>query len=197
MQRPVGGNVLQRERQAYHELRPLAHPSAVRGDGATVEFNQSLHQRQPEAQAALAPVKRGTSLRKWLEQPRQHLRRHADTGVRNTNSRLIRLGVSGDGYPRAATWPGELGCVLQKITDRLCQPVPVSVDKHRLSGKMAFEAHLVPFELGAMVIHRTPHQLVEIQALPLQRELVARDPGRVEEIIDQVRELPDHPSESQ
>ena len=46
-----------------------------------------------------------------------------------------------------------------------------------------------------MVLHCTPHQFAEFQPLPLQRDLVARNPRHVEQIVDQAGELRDLPAD--
>ena len=46
------------ERQPHDELGPAARPVAVRAHLAAVQLHQALHQRQPEAQPALAAVER-------------------------------------------------------------------------------------------------------------------------------------------
>ena len=62
-------------RQRHAEQRPLPMPSLCASTRALVQLDQALHQRQADAQAALAAVERALALHEQLEDVRQQLRR--------------------------------------------------------------------------------------------------------------------------
>jgi hypothetical protein len=58
-----------------------------------MHLDESLDQREPEAEAALAPVQRRIGLRERLEDPRQHLRRNSRPGVAHAQDGLLEMRV--------------------------------------------------------------------------------------------------------
>ena len=66
------------ERQRDHELRPAPRPLARPGDLAAVQRDEALHQREPEAEPALAARERLLRLRERLEDRRVVLRPRPD-----------------------------------------------------------------------------------------------------------------------
>jgi len=121
-------------------------------------------------------------------------------------------GVAGSGSEAAAAGSGDNGGVTSSGgsasggsagggstdarggIDHLRQPVLISVDEYGLGSGEMLDPHFVLCELGPMVSQRLPHQLVEIQSFALQCEFVARNPGHVEQIVDQASQLPDLPA---
>ena len=75
-------------REAERERRAAAGASRSRdGDRAAVRLDEALHERQPEAEAAAAPIERAVGLRERLEDAGEHLRRDAHAGIRDGDRR--------------------------------------------------------------------------------------------------------------
>ena len=125
-----------------------------------MQLDQPFGQRQTKAKPSLASVQGGIRLAERLEQARDHIGRHAHPGVYNLNDRslLRRIGANRDARFSAAA--GELGRVLQQVTNDLRQPIPVGIihaqrDKIPQAGPSALHFDLF-----------TPYWLTTIENLP-------------------------------
>lgn len=67
---PVSGFVQNQERQVHQEGRPLPLAGALCPHGAAVEFDELLHDREPQAQPSVPAGRR----RVFLPEPVEHVR---------------------------------------------------------------------------------------------------------------------------
>ena len=194
--RPRGPRLFGRgivERQAHDELRALAEPVAVGADLAAVQLDEALEERQPEPQAPAAPIEGRVRLHEGLEEPREHLRRHADARVRDADD-----GPSPPGSPATDTVTRpprrvNLAAFWSRLPTTCARRAPSAFTKTRIRRQDCLQTHAVLLEERAMVLDRPPDELVELEPLPLQLDLVLRDARDIEQVVDQVRELPDLP----
>ena len=128
-----------RQRQADHELRPLAQPVALGLDGPAVHLDEVPHERQADAQPALRPAVGRVRLDEQVEDPGQHLRRDADARVAHAEHSLTALLF--DGQTDAAVRLGVLGGVGQEVTDHLRQADRVRLQQERPIGQDHSELH--------------------------------------------------------
>jgi hypothetical protein len=78
-------------RQPHGEFAARAGAGAVGGNRAAMQAHQLVHQREPHAETALVTLRRFSSLRKHLEDPRQHLGLDPHAGVVHANHREFPL----------------------------------------------------------------------------------------------------------
>src|SRR4029450_12832486 len=72
---------LARERQRDHERAAAAEPLAASLHGAAVEFDQTAHEREPDAEPALRPLELRVDLREQVEHAGEVLRLDADARI--------------------------------------------------------------------------------------------------------------------
>src|SRR4051812_10724315 len=80
-----------RDRQTNDKLGPFAGTFALGVDCATVQFDQSPHQCEADAQAAMRLLQRLINLAKHVEHVRELFARYADTVVANTDDNFFLL----------------------------------------------------------------------------------------------------------
>src|SRR5580693_6392340 len=74
----TGSGALGAQRQAHHELAPLAESAAVDLDAAAVHLDQAAHQREPDAEATFDARQRVVALDEGLEDVGEPVGRDAD-----------------------------------------------------------------------------------------------------------------------
>ena len=123
------------EGQPDDEGCAFPEPVALGMDAAPVQLDQALDQGQAESQSSLAAVQSVIGLHEGLEQTRDRIRGHADAIVDHANDGLTCL--CRDGNMRVPSARSELRCILQKVSDDLCDPSCVCIDEQRGRPKLA------------------------------------------------------------
>jgi hypothetical protein len=163
-----------------------------------VELHQPLDKGQPQAQSSPAAVKGSVRLRERIEEPRDHVRADARAGVADTDEREAGGLLPLDRDGRRPALARELGRVLQEVADDLREAGSVGLDAQATVGELEAELDSRTSEQGSVIIGRPPRQVIQVQALALEVDHPARNPGHVEQIVDeshQVSSLPlDHPA---
>lgn len=80
---------------------------------------------------------------------------------------------------------GEFHRIAQQIAHHLREPVGVAVDRHRPIRGVELQLDAAFLEQKSMVVDGLSGQLPQFHGLTLQLELVAGQPGDVEQIVDQ------------
>jgi len=96
--------------------------------------------------------------------------------------------------PVSATWTAggrELDGVPEQVGDHLGDAGTVGVHRQRARGQPRLELDAAALEGRPVVLDGLPGELDEIEPRPLQLDLVARDAGDVEQVVDHARELAD------
>ena len=133
-------------------VNSLPRPGPVAGglDRAAVHLDQPLHQRQPDAQAALRAVERAIDLREEVEHLGQHLRGNADAGVAHAEHRLLPFPRRGN--PDRAALRRVLGGVVEQVGEHLRQPGLVGVDAQRLARDMPPSSWWLPASISGRLV---------------------------------------------
>jgi hypothetical protein len=84
--------------------------------------------------------------------------------------------------------PAELGGVLEQVADHLRDARLVRVDEERARGLDA-QLETTTLEQRPMVVAGPARDLAQVEAPASQLDLAARDPGHVEEIVDEAGEV--------
>ena len=107
--------------------RALAFARAPDPDGAAVQLDEALHDRQPEAEAAVLARRRRVALPEPLEQVRNELRLDADAGVGHAD---LDVGVHAlEQDLDLAVLRRELDGVGQQVPDDLLKPARIAGDR--------------------------------------------------------------------
>jgi hypothetical protein len=119
--------------QRDHELAAATLPVTMRFDRAAMHPDQPFGDGQSESKPGLAGVTALTNLREHLEHPGQHLVRHADAVVTDSDHRVI---VSGRDPDRdAAARRGVLRGIVEQVGKHLRQPRDIGIDMDRRVGQ--------------------------------------------------------------
>jgi hypothetical protein len=170
-----------------HELRALAEAGAARLDPATVQLDQALHDREPDAEPALYAREAPLRLREEVEDACQHLGRDPDAVVAHAD-RDLAAGV--DDLDRdAAPGLGVLRGVADEVCDHLLQAGGVAVDQDVSAREGHGERVGAVVDQGARRLDRALDDAVDDEPLRAQRDPAVRDARNVEEVVDQPAEL--------
>ena len=74
------------QRQPYGESRTEPESAALGGDRPTVCLDELTDDREPEAEAAVAPARAGVAAAEAIERVRQKLSIHTDAGVADVDA---------------------------------------------------------------------------------------------------------------
>ena len=118
------------DRHLNRELAARAGPTAAGFEGTAVQLDQSLGQRQPDAEAALRPLYRRSHLGEQPEDVRQMFGGDADAGVSHRDHCLAAPPLGGQ--PDVTGLLGVLGGVVQQVGEDLGQPDRVGAHHYRL-----------------------------------------------------------------
>jgi hypothetical protein len=179
-----------RERQVDDEVRPGPCTAAVSGHRASVEDDQTLHERQPEAEPS--QVSRGPlrPLDERLEHPIENCGLDPRSVVTDVQRRASVAGLDRDADVSGRR--GELRRVLEEVAENLRHPGPVPVDPDRAGRDVEAQGEPALLEHGPVVVARAPHDLPQIEPLAVQLDLPLRDACGVEQVVHEpgeVREL--------
>ena len=168
----------------------MAEPGALRDDGAAVQIDERLGNREAEPEPAEGLRDGAAALLERIENPRQRLGRDADAGIGHADLKrrraVVRHHPRGDGD--AAAFRGELERVLQQVPEDLRQPRGIGADDHRAAREVALPRQLFAAEVAfARGLQRVLEQRREVDALQPQLQLAARDAGEVEQVVDEPR----------
>src|SRR5215831_4423678 len=173
------------ERKRDRERRTLVWTAALRVDRTAMHLDQTLDEREAQAETALATIEAGVCLREWFEQMRQHLRRNSLTRVLHTHERAPAGRVRLDRHDGLAISRREFDRILKQVADDLRKARPVAVYPDLFRGRQDLEPNSALVETSTMVFDRALRDLIQVEKLRLQLDLAAADTCNVEKIIDQ------------
>ena len=152
-------------------------------DGAAVHLDQSLHQRQADAESALGALQGTVHLREHVEDAGQHLCRNADAGVLDPDQHMVALPLGG--HPNATALVHVLGSVVQQVRQHLRQPGRVRFELDRLWWDRDRE-FVAPFlDERAAGFDGAIHHRRQLDPLLAEFDLASGDAGHVQQVIDQ------------
>ena len=114
------------ERQAHHDLGPLTVASAGRADRPAVKLDQTLGQRQADAEAVAGSLA-GPGLHERLKDPRELRGRDPAARVTHADDRLVADRVQRE--PDLPARRRELRRVVEQVGDHLHQPDAIPLDR--------------------------------------------------------------------
>src|SRR5207247_2379650 len=121
--------------------RAAALTLALRAHGTTVQLDEMAHDREAEAEAAVATRARALRLAKAIEDVRQELRTDAGARVRHDDACLARPGFEHH-VDATARWR-ELDRVRQEVPDDLLEAVRIDRGGHGRSRQARIEHDLL------------------------------------------------------
>ena len=153
-----------------------------------MHLDEALHQREPDAEAALGAVDRDLALREEIEDRFEHVLPDADAVVGDGDDAeaVLEACLHRDGATRGR----ELGGVHDEVRDRLLQPHRVHVQgdglprhaQRHLVARVARDRHAR--------FHRRCRELVQVRALRAHLDLAQLQPRHVEQVVHQPRDVP-------
>ena len=166
-------------------------PRASHLDSTPVLLGEAPHQRQPDAEAAFRPVEGPLALEEEIEDPLDHVRRHAGAGVRHREPSHGSVAAHRDldaPAPRRV-----LDRVREQVHDDLLDPRLIGQDpgglgphRDRVMGRLAGRHEARDASLrGLGEVHRHADQV----------DLAGADAAHVEQIVHQPAELADLPGD--
>ena len=165
----------------------MADTVAVGGYRTFVQLDEGLHQRQADAEPALATVDGGRTLLEQLEQPRE--KRRADTGtVVLHGDRDLRGGaLQGDVDQAAAV--GVLRRVRQQVGEHLHQPGRVAVNPNLVFRQVHGQAVAAFLKQRFGGLDGAPDHLAQLEGLAFEFQLALNDAGCIQQVIEQVGQV--------
>src|ERR1043166_9338836 len=170
--------------------RSKAEPSssgAARLDGTAVQAHQPLHQREPDAEAALRPLHRLLALLEKIESGTQQLRVHAHAVVLHADHGFITLAQGADGD--LAALGGIARRVVQQLVHDLCEARLVREDGQRLVRQLDRETVAARLDPLHRALYGPAHHGSHVERLPVERDRGVRDARDVEQVVDQAGDL--------
>ena len=150
------------------ERRTCAEPVAPRRDVAAVKLDERLHERQAQAQPALAAFERRLRLHERLKQTGDQLRRHPDARVGDADEGFVRRGVVPDpdprGSPRSVNFLAFWRRFPTTCARRFRSPSTNTGDGPSWSSTVTPHASKSARWSSSV----RPHQLVELETVPLR-----------------------------
>src|SRR6185369_5714480 len=110
------------------EFAALADAFAAGFDPAAMLVDEPPDQRESNPESALRALERAVDLIEHLEEARQRVLRHADTGILHPYHHTIVLPLGGE--PDVAAARGVLRGVVEQVLKDLGEPHRVAVDVH-------------------------------------------------------------------
>ena len=175
--------------QVHRELAAAPPPRARRRDGAAVQLDEPLHQRQPEAEAPARAVERLRLLHEQIEDALQQVGPDALAGIPHAQHGVA-VGPLDD-HPHLAAGRRVLERIVDQVPDHLLEPCRVAVDVDGL----ALDLDLCrPVSAACRSASSRPdRQLAQVDELRAQLDLPGGHAGHVEKVVHQpaqVRRLP-------
>ena len=177
------------ERQRHRECAPVPQAGARGFNPSLMQFHQSFYDREPEPQPAARPIQGSIGLAERLKDEGEHLRLDADSGIADAEDDVPLLAVRGHGKGNGSAAIGELPGVPQQVVDHLRESRGIPVCPQGRVGNVHYQGEFRVGERGAVIAGRGSDEFRNVDVAALQRDSPARDPGQVEQIADQVREV--------
>src|SRR6185369_12031484 len=176
-----------RKRESHGEGASAPRPGARRRNAAPMQPDETLDDREPDAEPALGLYQRMIDLREHLEHVRELVRWNPDAVVAYDGDGLISVAAHLERDRSAVT--GVLARVRQQVSEHLRKADGVAVENHWFRGHRNLErlAGLIekrPAGLGCLLDDRR-----KLEPLAAKVELVARDAAYVEQVVDQPYEM--------
>ena len=177
--------------KAEVELRPQPASGASSLDAAAVGLDQRPDERQTEPQTSPDPTGVAGTLEEGTEKPVEHGRLDALAGVVDADDDALVRGVGRDAHGHAAPGFRELGGIREKVPERLREthPVALHVERGPRLGQHQLQLDSRLREEPEVILEHAAHQRKELEVFPVERDLAARDASRVEQLVDEGREL--------
>ena len=166
---------------------PRPSAGAACRDAAVVHLDDSLDQREPDAQAALGPGQRRAALDEQVEDGVEALGRNAHAVVAYPDRRFARVALELD--PDGAAIRSVLGRVVDEVADGLLQPHRVAVHGHGVVGQPDLDRLLLGGDPDVLRLDRRGHDVPEIHERGVQLDAAAGDAGDVEQVVQQGRQV--------
>ena len=167
---------------------PRPRPSLCAVDRAAVHFDDPLHEREADAEAAARAPAGAIGLAEHVEHPRQHLRVDAHAGVRDADHGLVAVAAEGDRDRLARL--AVLCAVVQQVGEHLREPRAVGVARRPAAPRRVTvtDCPAVP-STGSLV--STASLIAAARSIGSQRRLhlAGRDARDVEQVVDQPHHL--------
>ncbi len=175
--------------QPHHELGAFGGTFAVRLDRAGVHLDESLDQRQADAEPTLGTLEGVVDLHEHVEYTREHFLRDADSVVDDSDDHgIIRLlGFDLD----AATARRVLRGIVQQVGEHLRESDDVAVERDLVRREIDAELVLLRLDDRRARLDGVTNNPVQRHALFAQRNPIVGDAAHVDEIVDE----PDHLTE--
>ena len=175
----------QHARKANRELGAATGAGARSDDLAAVQPDQSAYHAEPEAHAALRPVEGLRRLREGFEDRGENLGADADARIDDAQDGGVAVR---DRHLDATAGRRVLEGVGEEVVDDLFQSKPVTHDDDREVRRVEAQSQAALAAAATRLVDEIPHQCREIDRRQLERDLARRDPGDVEEVVDQQRQ---------
>ena len=148
-----------------------------------MEFDQFLDQGQPNAQPPLLAVRALVGLCEQIEGAQQRVLVHADAVVADIDDGPVALRPGVDGHPAAGRCV--LGGIVEQIDQNLHDALGIAMNRQRLLGQVDLQFMAHTLQQGGGLLDGVAHQGAQVQAVLIQPNAAALDPGRVEQVVDQ------------
>ena len=174
------------KRQLEHEFASFTRAFAGGRYCPVVQFNQFFYNRQPDTEPSARPVVGIIRLAEQVEDFRNKSGRHTDAVVPYTDNRRFVHPLCSQRYLSAVL--AVPGGVCQNVVQYLFQPDGIAVNRQRVEH--LYGQGVPPlFEVSFGSLHRAFDDGEQFDLLLVQFGLSADQPGYIEHIINQSREL--------
>ena len=168
---------------------PCPDPALVASTVPVVQLDQALHERQADAEAALAAVERALALLEQLEDVAAAARRRCRCRCRARVITACRLGVDRQRELDRAALLGVLGGVVEQVGDDLRQAREVAAQHRPARRERARELVATRFEERLRGLDACATTARRSSGSRLQRDLALVDARDVEQVLDQPRQV--------
>ena len=154
-------------------------------DGAAVQFDDGLCDRQTETEPAMRPRGAAVGLPETIEHVGHERRRNPLTGIADGH-----LDVTVAGLEReldASFRRRELDGVRQQVPDHLLDAVRICNAQDRPAVVVGLELNLLGVGSAAHDVEGRVGQLGQVDGRRLKTELARHDPRDIEQVVDQLR----------
>ena len=180
--RCFAGSLRRQRRELDQKARASARSSAVRRDLATVQLDHPARDRQPESQAAFSRARR-PHLLEAFEDSSDVLLFDPDPVVADLHDH--RVAVVPGAQRDVAARRRELQGVLDQVGEGLPQAGGIGVQAMPAGSQVRPHQQAAGGRLGAQHFDRLARHRMDVGDLAVERNLAARDPAHVEQIVDE------------
>ena len=188
MLRPRDARQLARPEQGELDREPGASPGAgaLGGDLASVQLDDVAHDREAQAETAVAPPRAVPRLLEGLEDVGQERGFHPDPGVGDAHLHVGLRAPQGD--LDAAALGGELDRVGEQVPHHLLEPFRIARDQARPLVQDELQPDLLGVARRALRFHRGPDHGRQVDRSHVEPELARGDSRDVDQVVDQLRQ---------